>query len=121
MIQCVGSRTEQRPYCSKICCSQAIKNALKIKEVNPRASIYIFYHDIRTYGFKEGYYAQARAKGVIFIRYDKDNPPQAEKINGQLRVTGGRPLLEKKIIIEPNLLALSMAIVPSNNKELSQK
>jgi heterodisulfide reductase subunit A len=121
MIQCVGSRTEQRPYCSKICCSQAIKNALKIKEINPRANIYIFYRDIRTYGFREGYYAQARAKGVIFIRYDKDNPPQVEKINGQLRVTGVDPLLEKKIIIEPDLLALSVAIVPSDNKELSQQ
>ncbi|MDI6752757.1 MAG: 4Fe-4S ferredoxin, partial [bacterium] len=68
MIQCVGSRTEERPYCSRICCTQAIKNALKLKEMNPETEVYILYRDMRTYGFREDYYYKAREAGVIFIR-----------------------------------------------------
>jgi heterodisulfide reductase subunit A len=121
MIQCVGSRNEERPYCSKICCSQAIKNALKIKEINPKANIYIFYRDIRTYGFKENYYKEARSKGVIFIKYDKQTSPQVEETNGKLRIIAFDHLLEEKIAITANLLALSVAIIPSENKELAKQ
>ena len=60
MIQCVGSRNEETPYCSRICCSMAVKNALHIKKKNPDANIYVLYRDIRTYGFREKYYQQAR-------------------------------------------------------------
>ena len=119
MIQCVGSRTEERPYCSKICCSQALKNALKIKEINPNANVYIFYRDVRAYGFREIYYRKAREKGVIFIKYDKNNPPQVEQVDGKLRVMATDPLLEEKIVINPDLVALSVAIVPTDTKELA--
>ena len=74
MVQCVGSRNEDHPYCSRICCSEAIKNALKAKEINPNIEIVILYRDIRTYGFKEKYYNQARENNVIFVRYDENNP-----------------------------------------------
>jgi len=119
MIQCVGSRTEERPYCSKICCSQALKNALKIKEINPNANVYIFYRDIRAYGFRENYYKKARENGIIFIRYDKNNPPNVEQDHDKLKLTGIDPILEEKIVIYPDLLVLSVAIVPNDNKELA--
>ncbi|MCK4821355.1 FAD-dependent oxidoreductase, partial [bacterium] len=64
MIQCVGSRDDDHPYCSRVCCSQAVKNALKIKEINEKANVYILYRDMRTYGFKEDYYREASDKGV---------------------------------------------------------
>ncbi len=75
MIQCVGSRDEEHPYCSRICCTEAIKNALVIKDRSPQTDVYILYRDIRTFGFKERYYRQAREKGVVFLEYDKDEKP----------------------------------------------
>lgn len=74
MIQCVMSRDEERKYCSRICCSQAIKNALNLLELNPDANIYILYKDIRTYGFREELYRKAREKGIVFIRYNQHKP-----------------------------------------------
>ncbi len=75
MIQCVGSRDEAHPYCSRVCCAEAIKNALHLKEIDPEAQVYILYRDIRTYGFREQLYTEARRRGVIFLEYDPDNPP----------------------------------------------
>ena len=86
MIQCVGSRDEERPYCSRLCCNEAVKNALKIKELSPTTHVYVLYRDVRTYGFKESYYTQARQKGVAFVRYEKDMKPEVLK-NGD-RVKG---------------------------------
>jgi heterodisulfide reductase subunit A len=74
MIQCVGSRDDEHPYCSRICCSQAIKNALQAKEKNPETQVAVLYRDIRTYGFREDLYRQARERGVIFLEYDPDAP-----------------------------------------------
>jgi len=76
MIQCVGSRDDEHPYCSRVCCTEAIKNALVIKERSPETQVYILYRDIRTFGFKERYYREARRKGVIFLQYDKDQKPE---------------------------------------------
>jgi len=120
MIQCVGSRTKERPYCSKICCNAAIKNALKIKEINPASNIYILYKDIRTYGFNEDYYAQARAEGIIFIRYDDDNKPQVSEEGGGIRVAVFDELIGEKIVISASTLALSAAVIPGNNEEISR-
>ncbi|HSO72662.1 MAG TPA: FAD-dependent oxidoreductase, partial [Thermodesulfobacteriota bacterium] len=78
MIQCIGSRNEENPNCSRICCQSAVKNALKIKKLNPEADVYILYRDMRTYGLLEDYYKEAREKGVFFFRFDPENPPQAE-------------------------------------------
>ena len=121
MIQCVGSRNDERPYCSRICCSQAVKNALKIKEGNPKAKVYILYRDLRTYGFKEDFYREARAKGVIFIRYDENQEPQVSREKGKLKVEVFNLVLKKKIALNPDLLVLSVGIVPrSGRKELSK-
>ena len=76
MIQCVGSREDAHPYCSRICCTEAIKNALEIKHLSPETEVTILYRDIRTYGFKETLYQRAREQGVMFLEYDRDDPPQ---------------------------------------------
>jgi len=83
MIQCVGARTKERPNCSRICCGQAIKNALKIKEISPKTEVYILYKDVRSYGFKEDYYRKAAEKGVLFINYDDERKPQATNENAK--------------------------------------
>jgi len=119
MIQCVGSRDEQRPYCSRICCTQAVKNALKIKKINPDARVYILYRDIRTYGLLEKYYREAREKGVIFIRYDLERKPEVRVEPGFLSVTVYDPIIGLNVQICPDLLILSSAIIPQENEELA--
>ena len=125
MIQCVGCRQEDRNYCSRVCCSQAIKNVLKLKEINPQMDIYIIYRDMRTYGFKEDYYREAANREVKFIRYEPDDKPQVEAVEegGQriLRITVTDPILGKKIAIDADLLALAAAVIPSaTSNEISR-
>ena len=111
MIQCVGSRNDNKPYCSRICCSMAIKNALKIKKLNSASKIYILYRDIRTYGFRESYYKQARQQGVIFIRYDKEKPPEVSEKDGLLEsVTVDSPDYPEPVQIMAGKLVLSTGI-----------
>jgi heterodisulfide reductase subunit A len=121
MIQCVGSRNEEHPYCSRICCAEAIKNALKAKEINPEINIVVLYRDIRTYGFKEKYYDEARKKGIIFLRFDENNPPQIKSENSKLRV--GVILPDREIVnINTDFLVLSAGIVAEGvaNEELAK-
>jgi heterodisulfide reductase subunit A len=119
MIQCVGSREEGRPYCSRICCSQALKNALKIKEAQPETAIFVLYRDMRTYGFKEEYYRRAREAGVIFIPYERDRKPRV--IPGPaLGVEVYDPFLGRELRLEADLLALSPGIAPGDNGRLAQ-
>jgi len=122
MIQCVGSRDDEHPYCSRVCCTDAIKNALKIKERHPDSQIYILYRDMRTYAFKESYYEKAREKGIIFVRYNKDNKPVVKKEKDELLVTVDDIILGEKLLIHADQLVLSSAIVPrEENTELAQK
>jgi heterodisulfide reductase subunit A len=125
MIQCVGCRQEDRNYCARICCRQAIKNALKLKEINPQMDIYILFRDMRTYGFSEDYYREAANREVKFIHYEPDDKPQVAAVEeeGQpvLRVTVTDPILGKKIAIDADSVALAAAVIPSaGNTELSQ-
>ena len=112
MIQCVGSREEDHMYCSRICCGQAVKNALKIKDVNPDAEVYILYRDIRTYAMKELKYREARDKGVTFIRYEVDKQPNVEEDDGKLRIRVFDSILNREVLLKPDLLVLSSAIRP---------
>ena len=112
MIQCVGSREEEHMYCSRICCTQAVNNALKLKEMNPDTEVYILYRDIRTYGMNELLYRQAREKGVTFIRYDVERKPEVSNGNGKLAVTVYDETLGAEIQLEPDLLVLSAAVRP---------
>jgi heterodisulfide reductase subunit A len=121
LVQCVGSRCDERPYCSRICCNKSIKNALKLKEQNPDANVYVLYRDVRAYGLHELSYARAREKGVIFIPYDEDAKPQVACENGALMVSVFDPTLRKTVAIEADLIGLAVGIVaPSDNKVLSQ-
>ena len=121
MIQCVGARTKERPNCARICCGQAIKNALKIKEVNPETDVYILYKDVRSYGFKEDYYRQAAEKGVLFINYDDERKPQVTNENGRLRVRFWEPVIKETVEIEPDAVVLSAATIPNpDNKRISE-
>jgi len=121
MIQCVGSRDEQHPYCSRICCTEAIKNALVIKESNPEAEVYILYRDIRTFGFKERYYREARRKGVIFLEYDKDQKPEVKGKDGRLCVDVMVQPEGEVFTLDADLVVLSAGIEPNvDNEPLAQ-
>jgi heterodisulfide reductase subunit A2 len=120
MIQCVGSRNEDNPNCSRICCQGAVKNALAIKKLNPDSQVYVLYRDIRTYGLLEDYYTEARKLGVIFIRFEEDAPPQVTTSSEGLLVTVKDHILQQKLEIRADLLALSAGVVAADTKELSQ-
>jgi heterodisulfide reductase subunit A len=125
MIQCVGCRNEDRNYCSRICCSQSVKNALLLKERNPKMDIYILFRDMRTYGFKEDYYREAAEKDVKFIRYEPEDVPQVEPGKSDdgrpvLKVTATDYILGKKLEIDADIVALAAAVIPSSTtKELA--
>jgi heterodisulfide reductase subunit A-like polyferredoxin len=121
MIQCVESRNSERPYCSRICCSVAIKNALRLKAINPEINVYILYRDIRTYGFQEDYYEKAREAGVLFIRYDPEREPQLETEWDSLQVLVHEPILHDDLLIQTDFLVLSPGIVPSPENERLSK
>ena len=118
MIQCVGSREEGRLYCSRICCSQAIKNALRIKQAQPETAIFVLYRDMMTYGFREEYYRQAREAGVIFIPYEEK--PQVISGDDGLQVRVEDPILKRELKLEVDLVVLSPGIAPSENERLAQ-
>ncbi|MGB9684170.1 MAG: FAD-dependent oxidoreductase [Candidatus Bathyarchaeales archaeon] len=121
MIQCVGARNEERPNCARICCGQAIKNALKIKELNPDAEVYVLYKDVRSYGFKEEYYREAAAKGVLFINYSDERKPKVKNEGGKLKVAFWEPVLKQEVQMEPDLIVLSAATIPNpDNKHIAE-
>lgn len=120
MIQCVGSRDEQRPYCSRVCCSSALKNAFKVLEWNKDARIYVFYRDMMTYGSLEGYYTKARSQGVRFIQYRKDREPEV-LLDGEIpTVRFQDPVLGREVSIKADILVLSTGMVPQGSGELAR-
>jgi len=122
MVQCVGSREEPRAYCSRVCCSQAVKNALKIKERNHQADVFILNRDVRTYGFSEAYYRLARQAGVRFIRFDDGHKPEVTSSDGHLVVSVDDSLLAMKLDIDCDAVILSAGTVPrEGNADLAQK
>jgi len=111
MIQCVGSREEEHQYCSRICCQEAVKNALAIKRANPKARVYVLFRDIRTYGFDELHYEEAREAGVVFIRFEPESKPDVSWESG-LRVKVTDDVLGRPIELNPDFVVLSAAIRP---------
>jgi len=118
-IQCVGSRIPERPYCSKLCCTHSVENAVKLKEINPDMNVYIIYRDLRTYGEREDLSRKAREKGVIFIRYTLEDPPRVEEDEGRINITVTDHILQKPLKIAADILVLASAIVPHANTNLS--
>lgn len=113
MIQCIGSRNDEFPLCSRVCCAGAVKNAILLMEKNPAASVYILYRDVRTFGFKEEYYRKARDLGVIFVKYEPESPPEVISNGGDaLQVKVFDPASQMILEIEPELLVLSAGVRP---------
>jgi heterodisulfide reductase subunit A len=120
MIQCVGCMDEEHPYCSRICCTSAVKNSLKLKELNPDMNVYVLYRDMRTFGFKELAYKQAREQGVRFLRFFMRQKPEVSELEGRLVVQVHDQNLTSEVTLEPDLLVLSAAIRPhSGTKQVA--
>ena len=119
MIQCIGSRNDKNPNCSRVCCQTAIKNALRIKKINPEVNIFILYRDMRTYGLMEDFYTEARQKGILFFCFDPQDPPVVESSGKGPVVTFSDRLLDRRIKITPDFLVLSAGMVPEDTEELS--
>ena len=121
MIQCVGSRDPDHPYCSRVCCAEAIKNALRIKTLSPETNVYVLYRDIRTYGFKESYYTKARQQGVVFVRFDEDRKPDVSQNSEKLDVIVHDQTLGMPIMISADMVVLSAGIHPhEDNRKIAQ-
>ncbi len=120
MIQCVESRDQNKPYCSRICCLKALKNAIKLKELNPRSEVFILYRDMMTYGFKEKYYKEAREKGIMFLQYDKEKKPDVIK-EKNIVVKTYEPMMQETFEIPTDYLVLSTGLQPRfDNKEIAK-
>jgi heterodisulfide reductase subunit A len=118
-IQCVGSREPDRPYCSRVCCTHAVDNALQLKKLKPDMNVFVLYRDIRTYSEREYLYKEARESGVIFIRYTLENKPQVEIKDGKLLVKAVDPIIGRPVEIETDLLTLATAIIPNRDEQLA--
>ena len=119
MIQCVGSRNDENPNCSRVCCQTAVKNALRIKALNPASNVYILNRDIRTYGLLEDYYREAREEGILFPRFDEDDPPRVASGVDGLMVTFKDQTLQRNIGIHADLLVLSSGMRAEDTQELA--
>ncbi len=119
MIQCVGSRVEGRNYCSRICCTSALKNALDLKEKNPEINVYVLYRDMMTYGFLETYYTRARKAGVLFVQYTPERKPQVSLVEGRVRLEAYDPILGGNIMLQPDRLVLSTGMIPNDQRALA--
>jgi len=120
-IQCVGSRIPERPYCSKVCCTHSIKNALQLKKQNPEMNVHILYRDMRSYGLREDLYREAREKGILFIRYQADQGVDVFLDEKDLKVCFKDTVLRRKLEITPDLLVLATAITPPKENPLAQQ
>ena len=118
-VQCVGSRIEERPYCSKVCCTRSIKSALELKALNPDMDIFILYRDLRSYGLREDLYREAREKGIKFIRYDNESAIAVSKAANGLRVEFTDRVLRRPMVIHSDMLVLASAMVPEKNNVLA--
>jgi heterodisulfide reductase subunit A-like polyferredoxin len=119
-IQCVGSREPERPYCSRLCCTHSVESAIKIKETNPEAQVYILYRDVRTYGVREDLYKKAREEGVLFIRYKHELKPQVSANGQRLTIDVNDHVLGRPVTFDVDRLVLAAAILPNEVKELAE-
>ncbi len=120
MVQCAGSRGDDLNYCSKVCCTQAVENALAIKAKNARSQVVVLYRDMRTYGYAEDKYREAREKGVLFVPYSLEQKPEIKSKGKKLEVSYFDPILGEEVTMAPELVALSVGLVPSETDTLSK-
>jgi heterodisulfide reductase subunit A len=120
-IQCVDSREPDRPYCSKVCCTHSVKSALQFKDQNPDVNVYVLYRDIRTYGKREDIYREARARGVLFFRYDPDYKPKVKANENRVEVIFNDPILDRHLSVAADLVCLATGIDSNQSMELARK
>ena len=118
-IQCVGSREPHRPYCSRVCCTHSVDNALELKQLNPEMDVFVLYRDLRTYGERELLYKKAREAGVIFIRFSLENKPAVVIEDGKLLVRVVDHIIGRLVEIETDLISLATAIIPNEVGKLA--
>ena len=118
-VQCVGSRIPQRPYCSKVCCTQSIKSALSLKSQKPDMDIFILYRDLRSYGLREDLYREARSQGIKFIRYHNEKGVSVGTAENGLEINFSDRVLQRQMVIQSDLLVLASAIVPKKSNPLA--
>jgi heterodisulfide reductase subunit A len=115
MLQCVESRELAegcRPYCSRVCCNHALKNALKLLDQNPDAQITVLYRDLRAYGVNEHFYREARDRGVLFVPFELAQRPAVTADGDTLSVRYTDPGLGSAVTDTPDLLVLSVGMAP---------
>jgi heterodisulfide reductase subunit A len=117
MIQCAGSRIPERTYCSRICCTETVKNALELKQANPELDIYVLYKDMRTYGFREEWFREAREKGVLFLRHDNASLPEVVQDGKDLKVSVFDQMTNKRLVLRPDRVVLAVATLPAEGTE----
>ncbi len=118
-IQCVGSREPQRPYCSRVCCTHSVDNALELKKLNPEMDVFVVYRDLRTYGEREVLYKKAREAGVIFIRFSLENKPEVISEGDKLFVRVIDHIIGRPVEIETDLISLATAILPNPAEKIA--
>jgi heterodisulfide reductase subunit A len=112
MVQCV--QTPGMPtYCSRVCCTNAMKNSIRLKLFNPNCRVYVLYKNIVTYGFREEHYTEARRRGVIFIRYTDEEPPQLVRTGNRLHMRVRDQALNRWLELPADLAPVSMAVAPA--------
>lgn len=121
MVQCVGSRDKEHPYCSRVCCLQAVKNALRLKDIARDTEVTVLYRDMRTYGLYERYYERARREGILFVRFGDEEMPVVEAKDGELSVRFLDPLLGEDVSLSADLVVLSTGIVPHEDAQVLAK
>ncbi len=119
-IQCVGSRIPERPYCSKVCCTQSIKNALALKNLRPEMDVLVLYRDMRSYGLREDLYRKAREKGVVFLKYDESVGLAVNQAGDDLEVVFRDTALRRRMVVKPDLMVLAAAMTPPRDNPLAQ-
>jgi heterodisulfide reductase subunit A len=122
MIQCVEARNDKRPYCSRTCCIDALKNAIILKKKNPKANVYILYRDMMAFGFYENYYRESQEKyGIKYFRYTLDKPPEVKAAGNKLNITVHDTHLGEEIALDADKLVLSTPQIPADGVEELQK
>ena len=118
-IQCVGSRIPERPYCSKVCCTQSIRNALQLKSINPEMKVFVLYRDMRAFGLREDLYTEARTRGIQFIKFDFEKELEVTAREDHLQILFSDTSLRRKMEIKSNLIVLASSIVPEKGNKIA--